>query len=136
MDVLPTPSTPSDDVPVTADERERLADLREAALDKRESAVEVVESAVLLRDHKNQAVLEAADDRDERAEERDVAADARDRAASLDSFLGDADYSPGHKSRLSAGLDRQDSKGDRTSAADDRGNLTRDDRECSELDDV
>jgi hypothetical protein len=110
--------------------------LRDAALDRRERAVAVAESEQLLRDRRSGAILEAADDRDQRADDRDVAADARDRAASLDSFLGDADYSPGYKSRLSAGLDRQDSKGDRTSAADDRGNLTRDGREWSEADDV
>jgi hypothetical protein len=95
---------------VRAGEQDRRAGLREAALERREKAVEVKESGQLLRAQKNRAILKAADDRDQRADERDVAADARDRAASLESFLVDADYTPGHKSRMSAGLDRQDSK--------------------------
>ncbi|ONI74339.1 hypothetical protein BWI15_13560 [Kribbella sp. ALI-6-A] len=87
------------------------------------------------RDEENRAIVAAADERDRLADKRDVAADDRDRAASLEAFLGDGDYSPGHKARLSAGMDRVDSKVDRLSAADDRSNLTRDSRERSELDD-
>jgi hypothetical protein len=134
MDELPTRSARPDDSG-RADERERKSDARDAALDTRESVVEAKESAQLGRDQVNQAILEAADKRDKQADERDAAADERDKAASLGSFLRDADYSAGFRTRLSAGMDRADSRGDRISAADDRRNLTRGSRERSELDD-
>ncbi|TCC08506.1 hypothetical protein [Kribbella soli] len=134
MDELPTPSVRSDDSG-RADEREHDADLREAALDTRERAVEAGESAQAGRDQENQAILAAADERDRAADGRDAVADERDKAASLESFLRDADYSPGHKARMSAGMDRVDSKDDRLSAADDRSNLTRDDLVRPEPDD-
>jgi hypothetical protein len=134
MDELPTPSARPDDS-ARADEREHDADSREAALDTRERAAEARESAQAGRDQENQAILAAADERDKAADVRDADADERDRAASLDSFLRDADYSPGHKARMSAGMDRVDSKDDRLSAADDRSNLTRGGLERSELDD-
>ena len=127
MDARPTPSE-------RADQREHDADAREAALDTREKAAAAKESALARRDQETQAILDAADERDLQADERDAAAGERDQAASLDSFLRDADYSPGHKARLSAGMDRVDSKADRTSSADDRSNLTRAGLEQSELD--
>ncbi|NEA37602.1 hypothetical protein [Streptomyces sp. SID13031] len=113
-----------------------MADEREAALDMREKAVQAKESAQEGREQETQAILQAADIRDEQADERDAVADARDRAASLHSFLRDDDYSPVHKARLSAGMDRSDSKGDRTWAADDRSKLTQDGTEQPEADPV
>ncbi|WP_328326049.1 hypothetical protein OHA70_37085 [Kribbella sp. NBC_00382] len=104
-------------------------------MDTRERAAEARESAQAGRDQENQAILAAADERDKAADRRDAVADERDRAASLDSFLRDADYSPGHKARMSAGLDRVESRDDRISAADDRSNLTRGGRQRSALDD-
>ena len=104
-------------------------------MDTRERVAEAKESARAGRDEENQAILAAADERDKAADIRDAVADERDRAASLDSFLRDADYSPAHKARMSAGMDRVDSKDDRLSAADDRSILTRDGLERSELDD-
>ncbi|MEV5967171.1 hypothetical protein AB0L70_35705 [Kribbella sp. NPDC051952] len=134
MNELPTPSARPDDSG-RADKREHDADSRDAALDTRERAADARESAQAGSDQANQAILAAADERDKAADVRDALADERDRAASLDSFLRDADYGPGHKARMSAGMDRVDSKDDRISAADDRSNLTRNSRERSELDD-
>jgi hypothetical protein len=126
MDERPVPSPRPDEGPGGPDEREHAADEREAALDKREQAVQAKESAQVGREQETQGILDAADERDELADERDAAADERDKAASLHSFLRDDDYGPGYKARMSAGMDRSDSKGDRTSAADDRSRLTQD----------
>lgn len=128
MNELPTPPPRPADGASSADVREREADAREAALDTREKAIEARESAQLNRDQETQAILDAAEERDEQADERDQQAEVRDKAASLDSFLREADFSSGHRARLSAGVDRVDSKGDRSWAAADRFNLTRGDR--------
>ncbi|MFK4088222.1 hypothetical protein ACI2LF_29185 [Kribbella sp. NPDC020789] len=124
MNVRPTPVPRPDNAQRLAEQRDRRADEREAALDERERALAVRESAHETPDRRTQAILEAAAERDELADERDEEAGVRDQAASLESFLRDADYIPGHRARLWAGADRADSKDDRTSAATDRRNLT------------
>ncbi|TDD61486.1 hypothetical protein E1263_07215 [Kribbella antibiotica] len=125
MDERPTPSERPDD-----------AGVREAALESREKAVEAKESAQAGREEETRAILEAADARDAQADKRDAVADERDKAASLQSFLRDVDFAPAHQARLSAGMDRSDSKGDRTSAADDRFKLAQDDPEPPEPDEA
>lgn len=53
-------------------------------------------------------------------------ANSRDLAASLRAFLKDDNYEATVSARRAAALDRLDSKGDRSSAADDRSKLTED----------
>jgi hypothetical protein len=75
---------------------------------------------------KAEAILGEADERDGLADARDSLANERDHAASLQSFLHEEDFAPGVRARRAAGLDRSDSKDDRTAAADDRSRLTDD----------
>ena len=105
--------------------RERAATDREAGLDAREENLRVREALGAERDDETDAILHDADARDRHADARDTLAEERDRAASLHSFLHDEDGSVGLRARRSAGLDRADSKDDRTSAADDRAKLSR-----------
>ena len=105
--------------------RERASTDREADLDAREESLRVREALGAERDDETDAILHDADARDIHADARDTLAEERDRAASLHSFLNDEDGSVGLRARRSAGLDRADSKDDRTSAADDRAKLSR-----------
>ena len=108
---------------IDVEQRERSADKREAALETREGALRAREAVGAERSRKADGILGDADERDGQADLRDSLANERDRAASLHSFLHDDDFTPGAEARHAAGLDRSDSKQDRTSAADDRSRL-------------
>jgi hypothetical protein len=105
-------------------QRERSADEREAALDAREDCIRDREAVGVERLRKTEAILGEAHQRDGLADARDSLANERDHAASFQSFLHDEDFAPGVKARQAAGLDRSDSKDDRSSAAVDRFRLT------------
>lgn len=125
-------TTPAD---IHADQRESDADERETALDVREERIRAREATSAERLKEAQGILADADERDGDADARDSRANDRDRAASLQSFLRDEDFTTGVKARRSAGLDRSDSKDDRTSAADDRSRLTHGARTHSDVED-
>jgi hypothetical protein len=114
------------------DARERAADVRDAALDAREESIRAREDEGAERRGQTQGILDRADERDSQAADRDARADDRDHEASLRSFLHDEDFAPGVEARQAAGMDRADSKDDRTSAAGDRSRLTGADRTAAE----
>jgi hypothetical protein len=118
-----------------ADKRERDADNREAALDEREDVIQARETVGADQEKEARAILDDADERDSQADARDSKADDRDKIASLKSFLDDKDFIPGINARRAAGMDRLDSKGDRSSAAKDRSKLSETVRTNSEEED-
>jgi hypothetical protein len=109
---------------IDLDQRERNVDMREASLDAR--ALILRDQEALSADLKKRAsaILDEANERDGKADARDSRANDRDKEASLQSFLHDEDFTPGVKAREAAGMDRSDSKADRTWAAGDRSKLT------------
>ena len=117
---------PADETEALGSERhERASSDREADLDAREENLRVREALSAERADETDVILHDAHARDADADARDILAEERDHAASLNSFLNDEDGSVGLQARRSAGLDRADSKDDRTSAADDRAKLSR-----------
>ena len=99
-----------------ADERERIADARDYLADAREEGNANREIEV-------DAILAAAEARDDQATLRDTEADKRDMAANLDAFLSDVDDAQEYHARSLAKRDRMSSRGDRIASGTDRAKL-------------
>jgi hypothetical protein len=112
-------------------DRERRADQRETALDAREAHITAAEAAVAAQKEKVRQMVSRGTQRDGDADQRDWLAGRRDMTANLNSFLSrdDPDQHDGASARRAqrfAAHDREDSKRDRTGAANDRSQLAED----------
>jgi hypothetical protein len=129
MSSKPTGAGTNDgDVDETVDQRDREANDRELALDAREAQIEAREARRAERLEDSRGIRADADVRDKQADDRDWDASKRDMAANVKSWLHQDDKDgEALVDRKAASRDRNDSKGDRTSSAVDRGLLTEDD---------